>query len=117
MQEHPETATGTVTAAGAGTDTSVATGDSIASSNGSATAAAPRTASMELVKELPRGSVGVVQQDRNPQQNRSVAQNEFEAQASLYETKKIMQRRRALAKAARDLDHRSTAKLFSCGYK
>jgi hypothetical protein len=85
MQEHPETATGTATATGMATDTASAAGDATASSNasgmGNATAsvsAAPRTASLELVKEMPRGSVGVVHQARNPQQNRSVALRKFE---------------------------------------
>ncbi|HWG40565.1 MAG TPA: serine/threonine-protein kinase [Candidatus Acidoferrales bacterium] len=117
MQEHPETATGTVTAAGAGTDTSVATGDSIASSNGSATAAAPRTASMELVKELPRGSVGVVHQARNPQQNRSVALRKFEVPEWLDDTNELIQKILAEAKAASALDHPNIAKLYTCGYK
>src|SRR6185312_1683518 len=117
MQEHPETATGTVTAAGAGTDTSVATGDSIASSNGSATAAAPRTASLELVKEMPRGSVGVVHQARNPQQNRSVALRKFEVPEWLDDINELLQKILAEAKAASALDHPNIARLYTCGYK
>jgi serine/threonine-protein kinase len=131
MQEHPETATGTATAAGVATDsaitnaTSVATGDSTASShlsatgsaNGAATAAAPRTSSLELVKELPRGSVGVVHQARNPQQNRSVALRKFEVPEWLDDANELIQKILAEAKAASALDHPNIARLHTCGYK
>lgn len=137
MQEHPETATGTATAAGVATDSaipnaaSVATGDSTASSNGlassngsttgnangAATAATPRTASLELVKELPRGSVGVVHQARNPQQNRSVALRKFEVPEWLDDANELIQKILAEAKAASALDHHNIAKLHTCGYK
>ena len=130
MQENPETTTGT--AEGIATDTSVATesaisnatasatGDATASSNGNATgaaAAAPRTASLELVKELPRGSVGVVHQARNPQQNRSVALRKFEVPEWLDDGKELIQKILAEAKAASALDHPNIAKLYTCGYK
>ena len=117
MQEHPETATGTDTATG----TATATGDSTASNNGNAngaaTAAAPRTASLELVKELPRGSVGVVHQARNPQQNRSVALRKFEVPEWLDDANELIQKILAEAKAASALDHPNIAKLHTCGYK
>ncbi|MGB9120824.1 MAG: serine/threonine-protein kinase, partial [Candidatus Angelobacter sp.] len=125
MQEHPETATGTATAAGVATDASVATGDSTASShlsatgsaNGAATAAAPRTSSLELVKELPRGSVGVVHQARNPQQNKSVALRKFEVPEWLDDANELIQKILAEAKAASALDHPNIARLHTCGYK
>lgn len=117
MQEHPETATGTATATGIATDTSVANGESTASSNGSATAAAPRTSSLELVKELPRGSVGVVHQARNPQQNKSVALRKFEVPEWLDDVNALIQKILAEAKAASALDHPNIAKLHTCGYK
>ncbi len=117
MQEHPETATGTDTATG----TATATGDSTASNNGNAngaaTAAAPRTASLELVKELPRGSIGVVHQARNPQQNRSVALRKFEVPEWLDDANELIQKILAEAKAASALDHPNIAKLHTCGYK
>src|SRR6478752_80190 len=110
MQEHPETATATAT--GTATDASVAT-DSTVSSNGAAgnasatgnatgaaTAAAPRTSSLELVKELPRGSVGVVHQARNPQQNKSVALRKFEVPEWLDDVDALIQKILAEAKAA-----------------
>jgi serine/threonine protein kinase len=124
MQEHPETATGTATATGIATDTSVATGDATTSSNASAgnaaaaaPATAPRKASLELVKELPRGSVGVVHQARNPQQNREVALRKFEVPEWLDDANELIQKILAEAKAASALDHPNIAKLYTCGYK
>jgi serine/threonine protein kinase len=124
MQEHPETATDTATTAtGIASDTatsnatSVATGDSTASSNGAATAAAPRKASLELVKELPKGSVGVVHQARNPQQNRSVVLRKFEVPEWLDDVNGLIQKILAEAKSASALDHPNIARLYTCGYK
>jgi serine/threonine protein kinase len=124
MQEHPETATGTATATGMATDTASAAGDATASSNASGTgnatasvSAAPRTASLELVKEMPRGSVGVVHQARNPQQNRSVALRKFEVPEWLDDINELLQKILAEAKAASALDHPNIARLYTCGYK
>jgi serine/threonine-protein kinase len=131
MQEHPETAaTGIATATGTATDSAVATdssasGNATASSNASATgnvaaaatAAAPRKASLELVKELPRGSVGVVHQARNPQQDRFVALRKFEVPEWLDDANALIQKILAEAKAASALDHPNIAKLYTCGYK
>jgi len=123
MQEHPETATGTATATGISTE-STASGNATASTNASATgnaaaatAAAPRKASLELVKELPRGSVGVVHQARNPQQNREVALRKFEVPEWLDDANELIQKILAEAKAASALDHPNIAKLYTCGYK
>src|SRR3954466_6415235 len=133
MQEHPETATGTATATGPATATgdttaagsASATGPASASADASATgnataataAAAPRTDRLELVKELPRGSVGVVHQARNPQQNRSVALRKFEVPEWLDDVNGVIQKILAEAKAASALDHPNIAKLYTCGYK
>jgi eukaryotic-like serine/threonine-protein kinase len=140
MQENQELAT--VTATGVATDTAPGTGttagiatdatapNASASSNASApgnapaignatgaTAAAPRTSSLELVKELPRGSVGVVHQARNPQQNRSVALRKFEVPEWLDDVNGVIQKILAEAKAASALNHSNIAKLYTCGYK
>ena len=124
MQENPETATGTATATATGpaTDsTAPATGPATASGNatasGKAAAAAPRTDRLELVKELPRGSVGVVHQARNPQQNRSVALRKFDVPEWLDDVTELLKKILAEAKAASALDHPSIAKLYTCGYK
>src|SRR4051794_36459565 len=121
MQEHPETTTATAT--GTATE-STASGNATASSNANATGAAmaaastaPRKASLELVKELPRGSVGVVHQARNPQQNREVVLRKFEVPEWLDDANELIQKILAEAKAASALDHPNIAKLYTCGYK
>jgi len=124
MQENPETATGTATATATGPATdsiAPATGNATASANGIATgngsSAAPRTDRLELVKELPRGSVGVVHQARSPQQNRSVALRKFDVPEWLDDVNELLQKILAEAKAASALDHPNIAKLYTCGYK
>ncbi|MBZ5506302.1 MAG: PEGA domain-containing protein [Acidobacteriia bacterium] len=103
MQENPESATGTATATGNAT--------------ASATATAPRTDRLELVKELPRGSVGVVHQARSPQQNRSVVLRKFDVPEWLDDANELIQKILAGAKAASALDHPNIARLYTCGYK
>jgi serine/threonine-protein kinase len=142
MQENPETATGTATATATGpaTDSSAtaagpatasgngtvpangtgsangtASGNGTASSNGSA--AAPRTDRLELVKELPRGSVGAVHQARSPQQNRFVALRKFDVPEWLDDVNELLKKILAEAKTASALDHPNIAKLYTCGYK
>jgi serine/threonine protein kinase len=95
MQENPETATGTATAA----------------------AVAPRTDRLELVKELPRGSVGFVHHARNPQQNRSVALRKFQVPEWLDDVNELLQKILTEARAACALDHPNIARLYTCGYK
>jgi serine/threonine protein kinase len=97
MQENPETATGSATA--------------------SAAAVAPRTDRLELVKELPRGSVGVVHQARNPQQNRSVALRKFDVPEWLDDVNELLKKILTEARAASALDHPNIARLHTCGYK
>src|ERR1043166_2250006 len=72
---------------------------------------------LELVKELPRGSVGVVHQARNPQQNREVALRKFEVPEWLDDAQDLIKKILAEAKAASGLDHPNIAKLYTCGYK
>jgi len=103
MQENPESATGTATATGNATAT--------------ATAVAPRTDRLELVKELPRGSVGVVHQARNPQQNRSVVLRKFDVPEWLDEVNELLKKILSEAKTASALDHPNIARLYTCGYK
>src|ERR1051326_1404522 len=97
MQENPESTTSTATA--------------------TAPAAAPRTDRLELVKELPRGSVGAVHQARNPQQNRQVILRKFEVPEWLDDAQELIKKILAEAKAASALDHPNIAKLYTCGYK
>src|SRR5438445_10362589 len=86
-------------------------------STATAATAAPRTASLELVKELPRGSVGIVHQARNPQQNRNVALRKFEVPEWLDDAGELLKKILAEAKAASVLDHPNIARLYTCGYK
>jgi len=80
-------------------------------------AAAPRTDRLELVKELPKGCVGVVHQARNPQQDRFVALRKFEVPEWLEDAGDLLKKILAEAKAASTLDHPNIAKLHTCGYK
>jgi serine/threonine-protein kinase len=102
MQENPETITA---------DTATAT------ATATATPAAPRTDRLELVKELPKGSIGVVHQARNPQQNRDVVLRKFEVPEWLDDAGDLMKKIVAEAKAASALDHQNIARLYTCGYK
>src|SRR5690349_6133892 len=79
--------------------------------------AAPRTDRLELVKEMPRGSVGVVHQARNPQQNRLVVLRKFEVPEWLDDAQDLIKKIVAEAKAASALDHPNIARLYTCGYK
>ncbi len=99
MQENQEATTGTATA------------------TATATAVAPRTDRLELVKELPRGSVGVVHQAKNPQQDRSVALRKFDVPEWLEDVNDLLKRILTEARAATALDHPNIARLHTCGYK
>ncbi len=104
MQENAE-ATLANTAEGAG------------STAASSATASPRTSSLELVKELPRGSVGIVHQARNPQQNRFVALRKFEVPEWLDDAQELLKKIVAEAKTAGALEHPNIARLYTCGYK
>jgi eukaryotic-like serine/threonine-protein kinase len=88
-----------------------------ATATATATPAAPRTDRLELVKELLRGSVGVVHQARNPQQNRDVVLRKFDVPEWLDDASDLIKKILAEAKAATALDHPNIAKLYTCGYK
>ncbi|HEY7402902.1 MAG TPA: PEGA domain-containing protein [Candidatus Angelobacter sp.] len=88
-----------------------------ASATATAPSAAPRTDRLELVKELPRGSVGTVHQARNPQQNRDVVLRKFEVPEWLDDAGDLIKKIVAEAKTASALDHQNIARLYTCGYK
>src|SRR5689334_12370287 len=104
MQENPESATGVATATGNATASATA-------------AAAPRTDRLELVKELPRGSVGVVHEARNPQHDRFVVLRMFDVPEWLEEVNALLKKIVTEAKTASALDHPNIARLYTCGYK
>jgi serine/threonine-protein kinase len=81
------------------------------------TPAAPRTDRLELVKELARGSIGVVHKAKNPQLGRVIALRQFEVPQWLDDVNELLKKILAEAKAAAALDHRNIARLYTCGYK
>jgi serine/threonine-protein kinase len=81
------------------------------------TPAAPRTDRLELVKELGRGSIGVVHKARNPQLGRVIALRQFEVPQWLDDVNELLKRILSEAKSASALDHPNIARLQTCGYK
>ncbi|HST78597.1 MAG TPA: PEGA domain-containing protein [Verrucomicrobiae bacterium] len=82
-----------------------------------ATATAPRTDRLELVKELTRGSIGTVHKARSPQLERSMTLRQFQVPEWLDDVNELMQRILAEARAASALDQANIAHLYTCGYK
>lgn len=77
----------------------------------------PRTDRLELVKELGRGSIGVVHQARSPQTERVTALRQFQVPEWLDDVGELLSRIVAEAKAASALEHPNIARLYTCGYK
>ncbi|HEU4416102.1 MAG TPA: PEGA domain-containing protein [Candidatus Angelobacter sp.] len=105
------------TAAGGGTPTMTAPAATAHEHASAGATSAPRTDRLELVKELPRGSVGVVHQARSPQQNRSVVLRKFEVPEWLDDVNELLKKILTEAKHASALDHPNIARLYTCGYK
>ncbi len=82
-----------------------------------ATPVAPRTDRLELVKELPRGSIGVVYKAKSPQQERFVALRKFEVPEWLDDVKDLLKKIVTDAKVASTIEHPNIARLNTCGYK
>jgi hypothetical protein len=85
--------------------------------NAASTPAAPRTDRLELVKELGRGSIGVVHKARNPQLERVIALRQFEVPQWLDDVNDLLKRILSEARGASALDHANIAKLYTCGYR
>ncbi len=81
------------------------------------TPAAPRTDRLELVKELPRGSVGVVHKARNPQLERVSVLRQFQVPEWLDDATELMKKILSEARAASGLEHANIGRLLTCGYK
>jgi len=81
------------------------------------TPAAPRTDRLEVLKELGRGSIGVVRKARNPQLDRLLALRQFEVPEWLDDADDVIKRILSEARAASALDHPAIARLYTCGYK
>ena len=81
------------------------------------TPAAPRTDRLEVLKELGRGSIGIVRKARNPQLDRLLALRQFEVPEWLDDADDLIKRILTEARAASTLDHPAIARLYTCGYK
>jgi serine/threonine protein kinase len=81
------------------------------------TPAAPRTDRLELVKELPRGSVGVVHKARSPQLDRVSALRQFQVPEWLDDATELMKKILSESRAASGLEHANIGRLYTCGYK
>src|SRR5262249_22893103 len=81
------------------------------------TPSAPRTDRLELVKELGRGSIGVVHKAKNAQQGRVIALRKFELSEGMADVNALLKRILAEPRSASTLDHPNIARLYTCGYK
>src|SRR5262249_37651934 len=86
-------------------------------STAASTPAAPRTDRLELVKELARGSIGIVHKARNSQLGRLIALRQFEVPQWLDDVNELLKRILEEAKAASVLDHPNIVRLNTCGYR
>ncbi|HYL94074.1 MAG TPA: serine/threonine-protein kinase [Alphaproteobacteria bacterium] len=81
------------------------------------TPAAPRVARLELIKELGRGSIGVVYKAKNTELDRMVALRQFQVPQWLDDVDELLKRIVAEARNASGLQHPNIARLYTCGYK
>jgi eukaryotic-like serine/threonine-protein kinase len=88
-----------------------------ASNNATSTPAAPRTDRLELIKELSRGSIGIVHQARNSQSGRIIALRQFEVPQWLDDVNDLLKRILAEARGASTLNHPHIGHLHTCGYR
>jgi hypothetical protein len=93
------------------------TTDNTTATTNASTPAAPRTDRLELVKELGRGSIGIVHKARNSQSGRVIALRQFEVPQWLDDVNDLLKRILAEAKAASTLEHANIGRLYTCGYK
>ncbi|HEY6270512.1 MAG TPA: PEGA domain-containing protein [Terriglobales bacterium] len=78
---------------------------------------APRTDRLELIKELARGSIGIVHKARNPQAGRQMALRQFDVPEWLDDVSELLKKILTEARAASVLDHPNIARLYTCGYR
>src|SRR5258708_41676 len=80
-------------------------------------AAAPSVDRLELIQEMPRGSVGTVQKARNARTQLTVALRQFDVPQWLDDVQALLDKIVGEAKAASQLQHPNIAALYTCGYK
>lgn len=81
------------------------------------TPATPRTDRLELMKELSRGSIGIVHQARNSQSGRIITLRQFEVPQWLDDVNELLKQILAEARGASTLNHPNIGHLYTCGYK
>src|SRR5258708_1857686 len=82
-----------------------------------ATDSAPRSDKMELIQQMPSGSVGIVYQARNPKLNRVVALRQMQVPDWLDDADDLIKRILAEARSANGLAHANIAQVLTGGYK
>src|SRR6266850_1811031 len=79
--------------------------------------AAPRSDKMELIQQMPAGSVGIVYQARNPKLDRVVALRQMQVPDWLDDADDLIKRILAEARSAKALGHAGIAQMLTGGYK
>ncbi|MBZ5524089.1 MAG: PEGA domain-containing protein [Acidobacteriia bacterium] len=97
--------------------TGTATPPDATPSSASAAEAAPRSDKMELIQQMPAGSVGVVYQAKNPKLDRVVALRQMQVPDWLDDADDLIKRILAEARSANGLAHPSIAQMLTGGYK
>ncbi len=81
------------------------------------TEVSPRSDRLELLQQLPTGSIGVVYKAKNPKIERLVALRQVQVPEWLDDVEELLKRMLADAKAANSLDHPNIVRLYTGGYK
>src|SRR5215475_990046 len=77
----------------------------------------PRTDRLELIKELGRGSIGIVHKARNSQSGRIIALRQFEVPQWLDDVNDLLKKILDEARGGSTLEHANIGRLHTCGYK
>lgn len=81
------------------------------------TAAAARADKLEILQELPRGSMGTVHKARLSQSQRVMALRQFEVPQWLDDVQDLQKQILATAQSASQLQHPNIARVYTCGHK
>jgi serine/threonine protein kinase len=81
------------------------------------TAAAARVDKLEILQELPRGSMGTVHKARLSQSQRVMALRQFEVPQWLDDVQDLQKQILATAQSASQLQHPNIARVYTCGHK
>ncbi|HET6844710.1 MAG TPA: serine/threonine-protein kinase [Candidatus Angelobacter sp.] len=81
------------------------------------TAAAARVDKLEILQELPRGSMGTVHKARLSQSQRVMALRQFEVPQWLDDVQELQKQIMATAQSASQLQHPNIARVYTCGHK